>query len=112
MTEISSATAATAPPFEPRLHVAVVAALGVRHGEQKSLRAIEEAGAQHVGAQERCQTVADAGHERDLSARVHERLRTGGRIAVDPRQRVLELEHRMMNERLRQPRDEAVADDE
>ena len=50
MTEISSVTAL---PREPRLHVAVVGAFGVRDGQQKALRAVEEAKLQHIHAQER-----------------------------------------------------------
>src|SRR5437660_12050986 len=106
MTEISSATT---PPFQPRLHVAVVAALGVGDGEEEAFGPVEEAEAQHIGAQERADAVADAGHEAHAAARGDDRLGAGGGIAVDARYRVFELEHRMMEQRLGKPRDRAVA---
>ena len=50
---------------QPRFHVAIITALGIRHREQKTFRAVEKPRTQYIGAQKRGESVTDAGHERN-----------------------------------------------
>src|ERR1700730_8752224 len=81
---ISGMRSLKVPRRQPGFHVAIVAALGIGDGEQKTFGAVEKAGAQHIGAQERAEPVTDAGKKRDATAGSCDRLGAGRRIAVRP----------------------------
>src|ERR1700680_4715788 len=95
-----SAPSVLAAPREPRLHVAIIAAFGVRDRQQKAFAAVEEAEAQHIGAEERPQAVPDSACERHARVGGEQHLGAGGRVAVDARYRLLEPRHRMVRELL------------
>ena len=63
MSEISSATL----PREPRLHVAVIGALGIGDRQHETGRAVEEAELEQIDAQERPDAVRDTAERGNLA---------------------------------------------
>src|SRR5580700_8147964 len=107
MTEISSAIATR---LQPRLHVAVIGALGIGDREQKAFTAVEKAQAPDISAQERPQPVRDPAREPYATAFGREHLGARRRVAIHAPDRVLEPHHRIVQQRLPEAADRPVAD--
>src|SRR5437763_10599574 len=107
MSEISSATL----PREPRLHVAVIGALGIGDRQHEARRAVEEAELEQIDAQERPDAVRDTAERGNLAARDSELLSAERGILIDAADRIFQPGHRIVQERLLEPRHGAVAYD-
>src|SRR4051794_37455017 len=101
MTEISSFTAL---PRKPRLHVTIVGPFGIGDREHETRRAIEEPELEQIDAQECAGAVRDAGQERYLAIRSGELFGAERRVLIDTTDRVLQPRHRIVQQRILQPR--------